>query len=291
MTLGDYVSMLSSQGTRVVHGRNDTFWIEHEFRALARTPEFITLPPCPGDVEAVLKYGWAAVASYNLEPDESHPANAWLYLCTDRTYSLERLSSPMRRNVRRGLSELRIAPLSPDQLLIHGAQAFCDTRNRVGLSDGTQANFHRRFSSLAKCQAHVFLGAWKGDALAAFLSLTEVADWVSIEGCFSRTDLLNSRPNDLLMYTALSRYLLEEGRRLVSYGLSSAQAESNAETLHLFKTKVGFQAKPVHRAFEFHPLLRPFVGRATLGAIGLLLRISPRSRRLKKADGILRHVL
>jgi hypothetical protein len=196
----------------------------------------------------------------------------------------------MRRNVRRGLSELRIASLSPDQLLIHGVQAFCDTRKRVGLSDGTLENFHQRFSLRAKCPAHVFLGAWKGDELAAFLSITEVDDWASIEGCFSRTDLLNSRPNDLLMYTALSQYLIEEGRRLVSYGLSSAQAESNAETLHVFKTKVGFQAKPVHRAFVFHPILSPFVGRTTLGIIGFLLHIWPGSRLLKKAEGVLRHV-
>lgn len=291
MTLGDYALRLNSQGARVVPGRNETIWIEREFRALARIPEFMTVPPCPGDVEAVLKDGRAVVATYNLEPDDSHPVNAWFYVCTDRTYAIERLSPPMRRNVRRGLNELRIAPLSPDQLLTHGMQAFCDTRTRVGLSDGTPENFHQRFSQRVKCPAHVFLGAWKGDALAAFLSITEVDDWADIEGCFSRTDLLNSRPNDSLMYTALSRYLIEEGRRLVSYGLSSAQSESNAQTLHVFKTKVGFQAIPMHRAFVFHPLLRPFVGRVTLGMIGLLLHIRPESRWLKKADGILRRVL
>ncbi len=288
ITLGDFASMLSSQGTRVVPGSKETFWIRSEFTVLARIPDFLMAPPDPGEVEQVLKEGWAAVASYYLEPEENHPPNAWLYLCTDRTYSIERLSPPMRRNVRRGLKELRIAQLSPDQLFIHGMQAFCDTRKRVGLSDGTPENFQRRFSQRAKCPAHVFLGAWKDDTLAAFLSITEVDDWASIEGCFSRTDLLNSRPNDLLMYTTLSRYLIDEGRRVVGYGASSVQSESNAATLHVFKKKVGFQAKPVHRAFVFHPLLRPFVGRATLGMIGLLLHMRPGSPWLKKAEGVLR---
>jgi hypothetical protein len=196
----------------------------------------------------------------------------------------------MRRNVRRGLRELRIEPITSDQLLAHGAQAFCDTRRRVGLSDGTPEDFRRRFTWQAKCPAYVFFGAWKDDQLAAFLSITEVEDWAEI-GCFSADALLSFRPNDALFFYALSYYLTEKEYRLVSYGLSSIQAKSNRDGLHVFKTKVGFEARPVHRAFVLHPLLRPLANRITLWGMNTALRFRSRDRHLKKAGGALAAIL
>ena len=115
-------------------------------------------------------------------------------------------------------------------------------------------------------------------------------DWAEL-GCFSRDALLRHRPNDTLMYTVLSRYLVERRFRLVSYGLSSIQSESNAAGLHRFKTKVGFEARPVHRAFVPHPLLRPLVNRSTLLGVNTALRLRSGHRRLKKASGVLARML
>jgi hypothetical protein len=226
------------------------------------------------------------VASYLVEPGTHYPANAWLYLCRDSDYSLDKLTPAMRRNVRRGVRELNIGPLTPQQVLAHGLAAFCDTRRRAGLTDGTPAEFERRFRLRTQCLAHVFLGAWKENSLAGFLSMTEVDDWVEIEGCFSMDAHLQWRPNDVLMYSVLSKYLINEKRRLVSYGISSIQTSSN-EGLHVFKTKVGFQAQPVHRAFVFHPLLRPFANRFALWALNIALRLKRGNRRLNKAYGTL----
>jgi len=244
------------------------------------------VPPAASEVRQVLWRGRAAIASYLLEPDEIHPANAWLYICTDRSYGLDKLSPTARRNVRRGLKELLIAPLTSEQLLAHGEQAFFDTRRRNGLIDGTPEEFRRWFTSLAKMQEVVYLGAWKDNQLVAFLSTTEVDDWAEI-GCFSMNALLQYRPNDTLLYSALSYYLVERGCRVVSYGLSSMQAESNAAGLHRFKIKIGFEAHPVCRVFAPHPLLRPFVNRLTLCSVDTALRFWPGERHLKKASGVL----
>ena len=50
--------------------------------------------------------------AYSLEPGPEHPANAWCYVCTDKSYGLESLPAAMRRNVRRGTESLRIEPIS-----------------------------------------------------------------------------------------------------------------------------------------------------------------------------------
>jgi len=181
--------------------------------------------------------------------------------------------------------------MTPDDLLTHGVQAFCDSRCRVGLTDGTPENFRSRFTSRAGCQGHVFLGAWKDGQLAAFLSIAEVDDWAEIEGGFSMDALLGLCPNDALYFYALSHYLTERSCRVVSLDLSSIQAESKGTGLHAFKTKVGFEARPVHRAFVMHPFLRPFANSVTLSVINTALRLIPRNRRLKKAEGLLACIL
>lgn len=287
----DYAADLARIGVKILPGGPGTFWSRHESGSMLRRPTFHVGPPAPNEVRKVLWRGRAAVASYLLEPDEHHPANAWLYLCTDRAYALEKLSTEMRRNVRLGLRELMIAPLTADQLLAHGALAFCETRRRVSLSDGTPEQFRHRFTICTQLPEYAYLGAWRDNQLAAFLSIIEVDDWVEFEGCFSMDALRQYRPNDTLIYSALCHYLVERRCRLVTYGLSSIQAESNTAGLHRFKMKVGFEARPVHRAFVAHPLLRPFVNQLTLWSVDSALRFRPGDRRLKKAGGVLASML
>ena len=287
ISLSEYADELSRAGKRVIRYGGETFWAAYEFGALMRIPSFHVGPPASGEVQQVLRNSRLAVATYLLDPDESHQGNCWLYVCQDPSYGLEKLPSAMRRNVRRGLKQLQIRPVTFEQLLSHGAEAFCDTRRRVGLNDGTLKFFRERFLQRARCKGHVFLGAWKDERLAAFLSIAEIEDWVEIEGCFSCNSLLSLRPNDTLFFSALSHYLTERQFRIVSYGVSSIQEESNLETLHVFKTKVGFEARRVHRVFELHPFLRPIQSMVILRLARLLLRLRPGNRLLKKIAGVL----
>ena len=218
-------------------GTSDSFWAKYERGTLIRVPTFHLVQPQAQELSDVLRESRTLMVSYLIEPDASHPANALLYLCADQEYALQKLESAVRRNTRKGIRELRVAPLSTDELLTHGWPAFGDARRRAGLSDGTPEEFARHFNQRTQCEGHAFLGAWRGDQLAAFLSIVEVADWVEIHGCYSQDAFLSSRPNNVLMYTALSHYLTEAKRSLVSYGLSSIQAVSKEAGLHAFKNQ------------------------------------------------------
>ena len=291
LSLAEYAAELRESGSQVFGNTDADFWIRYESCALMRVPCFTTGQPAPQVVDRLLWPARALVAGYLLEPDQAHPANAWLYVCTDRDYSVDKLAPAMRRNVRRGSRELRIEPVTIDRLLDNGFQAFSDTRGRVGLSDGKREVFTRRFLACGSCRGHVFLGAWHDQELAAFLSIQAVEDWAEIWGCFSSNAALGLRPNDTLMAAALTDYLVTKRYKLVSYGLSSIQEVSNAAGLHEFKTKVGFEAKPVHRAFIAHPLLRPLVNGGMHRCVGAMLALSPRNRLLKKCEGVLSTML
>lgn len=285
-----YASARRRAGAFILPGSPGTLWSRYEARTMLRIPTFRTTPPAPDEVRRVLWRGRATAASFTLEPDERRPANAWLYICTDRAYAIEKLAHSARKNVRRGLKELTVAPLGKEQLLAHGARAFCDTRRRVGLDDGTPDEFRRRYAGRAAV-GRAYVGAWKGDELAAFLSVTRVDDWAEIDGWCSMDAWLHLRPNDALMYSALAHYLTEEGCGAVSDGLSSVQAATIEAGLHRFKTGIGFEARPVHRAFVLHHLLRPLANRLTLQGLRAALRLRPGDRRLKKAEGLLAYIL
>lgn len=293
ISLAEYAANLKRSGVQVFPGGPGTFWTRYKFGAVMRQPAFYVGPPASNEVRAVLWRGWAALASYLLEPDARHPANAWLYVCTDQTYSLEKLSpEDMGRNVRRGLKKLRITPLTPDQVLAHGTQAFCETRRRLGLSDGTPEEFRQQFIPLTQLPEYVFLGAWKDDQLAAFQSIIEVDDWAILVGSYSTDALRRYKPNETLQYSALSHYLIERSFRLVCNGsLNTIHEESINPGLHRFKMKVGFEVHPVHRAFMLHPLLHPFTNRVTLWGVNTALRFRPENRRLKKAGAVLASIL
>jgi hypothetical protein len=287
ISMDEYAAGLARNGVRTVAGTAGSCWIRHEVGAMLRVPTFCCSLPSARELRRVFWRGRSALAGYLLEPDAQHPANAWLYICQDRAYGLEALPPPVRRSVRRGLQAFNIASLTLEQLLASGCQAFHDTMQRAGFHSGGMEAFRRNCLWRAKFPGHTFLGAWKDGQLAAFLSMIAVDDWLEVEGSYSMDAFLHLRPNDALLFSALSSSLTSGRCRLVSYGLSSIQPGSDGAGLHFFKTKLGFEARPVHRAFAFHPLLRPFANRLMQWALKTALRVKPGNRRLQKAAGVM----
>ena len=287
----DYAAELARNGIQILPGAHGTFWVRYEGGAMVRRPTFQSAPPIRSEIQRVLWKGRAAVASFLLEPDEHHPANTWLYICRDSSYSIEKLSKPARRDIRRAQRNLQFGPVDWPTLLAKGLPAYRDTRTRVGLSDGTWDDFKSRFEMFSRNPSHYVFGAWNQNLLVAFMTLVVVDDWVEIEGVFSMNAHLGLCPNDGLVHHVLEHFLIRRGFQLVSYGLSSIQENGNGAGLHAYKQKVGFEARPVHRAFAFHPLLRPFANPLTLWSIKMALLLRPGARRLRKAMGVLSHLV
>ncbi len=285
--LEQYAAANAQAGRRIVKGQGDTFWATYESCAMMRIPTFATTPPHPLELRKVFHESWSAMASYLIDPDDTHPANAWLYLCQDKSYSLDKLGTAARRDARRAGRHLRIGFANWPAIMAAGFRAFSETRGRVGLSDGTIEQFHKRFQKFAENPFHQAVGAWKDDCLVAFMSLAIVDDWVEIEGSFSANEGRSLCPNDGLAHFVLGEFLGHPRYRTVSYGLSSIQDSSEEDGLHNYKRKVGFEARPVHRAFILHPWLRPLANTVARTGAHLVSKAWPQNRFLKKAKGVL----
>ena len=293
-TIREHADDLAAVGLRVCPGRDETYWVAYPDHIVRRLPPHHVGIPSESEVNSALRATGGLVATFLTTPDVPESANAWLYICSDRDYASRPLPPAMQRNLGRSRRELTLRALSLTELLAHGARAFCDTRTRNGLDDGTSPGFHSYFELHPRLRGRAYLGAWKDSQLAAFATVMHVDDWVELPGLFSMDSMLQYRPNDLLMHALLAYYLSQRSCRTVSYGLSSIQAETNAAGLHRFKRKVGFDAIAVRRTFALHPMLRPFANRVTLGALHFTLnralRLRPHNRRLKMLEGMLAYM-
>ena len=290
-TIFSYGSSLAQNNRHIISGSSGTLWTEYESFAMMRIPDFCLNPPPLSEVKSVLWKGRIAVATYLRQPDLSYPANAWLYVCRDKSYTLENLNVAGRRDARRANRSLEFGFIEWSTVLSHGVTAYSDSRQRVGLSDGTEEHFQRRIHRFSSNASHTAVGAWKDGLLVAFMALIVVDDWVAIEGSFSSNDHRTLCPNDGLANFVLRHFLVERGFETVTYGLSSVQELDQSGGLHTYKKKVGFEAIPVHRAFALHPLLKPFANQVTLASLRLLKQLVPRNRIVKKASGMLASLL
>jgi hypothetical protein len=286
-TISAYVSSLAQQGKEVIPGMPGTFWAQYESLAMMRIPDFVLSPPSPGEVERLLWRGRIAVATYLRHPDGSHPANAWLYVCRNKSYRIEDLCVAGRRDARRASRSLRIDFIDWPTVLEHGFPAYSQSRQRVGLSDDTLGHFQSRLTRFSGNSCHRAIGAWTENKLIAFMALIVVDDWVAIEGSFSTNDDRTLCPNDGLASFLLRYFLVERDFTTVTYGLSSIQELNQSGGLHTYKKKVGFEAHPVHRAFVLHPLVRPFANQLALKGANIIKHVFPRNRLVKKASGML----
>ena len=286
LSIAEYAHELERGGQRVFVDASGSYWRRAEAGALVRMPPFETSAPNPMEIQEVLLRGHAPLVSYIVKADEGHPPNAYLYLCRDRSYALDRLPETVRRHIRRATKALRFSWIDRGNLLHHGLPAFQDAGVRNGLSDCTDEAFKAKFGRWFDNPANGVLAAWKDDTLVAFFITTAVEDWIEIGG-YSSDMGLEFRPNNGLVHYLLTHCLTEWGFHAVSYGLSSVQEESKAAGLHQFKTKVGFEAIPVHRTFIPHPLLRPFANRFSLALGHGALKLLPGNRTLRKGCGVL----
>lgn len=233
----------------------------------------------------------APLLTYLLEPTPARPADALVYVCTNPHYSLKALEHRAQGNVKRGLREFEIRPVTLDEVINLGERAFIDTGRRHGWANVSSADFHSYLGTPVTLCGNRYFGAWRENELAAFAGLIEVDDWVEVRVRFSTDASLGFRPNDALLFHILSHYLAERRFRIVSAGTSSIDPAANTPGLHRFKVKMGFQAVPIRRVFCFHPLLRMFVCRPSLALLSAAAKRIGRNPRLMLAEHALKHSL
>lgn len=218
------------------------------------------------------------VLQYHEPPVTPHEANAVLYLCSDKGYSLESLSSNNRSKVRRACKRLEVRLTTAEEIIAKGYPPYLDTRQRHGSTFMTPEQFRVNWEGQLQVAGREIWAAWAGDEIAAFGAVHRCGAWASISATVSSRAHMKDYPNHALFFTILEHLMAEPEVESVSYGLSSLRAETSIDSLHHFKVSVGLEAVPVVRKVVVHPLLRPAVNRGTLAAARRVEQRMPSAR-------------
>lgn len=226
------------------------------------------------------------VIAYAVEPNGDEP-NALYYVCRDRAYDVERLPRKSRRDVRRGLRAVEVRRIGFDEVAKDGYRAFAETRarNHAGAPDAAAFAADCRLRAAFASQAA--WGAFADGALVAWTFTHRVGTHVDLGSVSLDWDQRALCATYALVYAVTRHALVEDGAACVAYGLSSLQEESRIESLHQFKLWLGFDAVPVRRCFELHPLLAPLSPSWALRLAEGLLAHAPPHRRVRKLRGVL----
>lgn len=232
-----------------------------------------------------------AVLQYHEPAERPDDANAVLYLCADKGYSLDSLSSNNRSKVRRARKRLEVRLTSAEEIIAKGYPPYLDTRQRHDSSPMSPGEFRANWERQLHVDGREIWAAWAGDEIAAFGAVHRCGRWASISATVSSRAHMKDYPNHALFFTVLEHLMAEPEVESVSYGLSSLRAETAIDSLHHFKVSVGLQAVPVVRKVVVHPMLRPAVNRGTLVAARAAERVVPSARLPRAARAALEFLL
>lgn len=234
----------------------------------------------------------AWVIGFCRSPRPGEAANAYLYLCRTQDYDLDAVSANTRSKIRRGLKRHEIRRIDENLVANEGYECFSDSRSRNRLTPPSRPAFHRFWSHLTPSPFRQIWGAFAQDELVAFFSIQCCKGWADNCLLAVRTSHLKDYAANAICFHVMHELLSGPNRvEGFSFGLSSLQPDSHINTLHRYKLSLGFEAVPVVRAFNLHPLLRPLVNQQTKRAVRIAGRLLPHNSVLRKAQGFIDFLL
>ncbi len=210
-------------------------------------------------------------------------------VCDDPGFGLDNLSSNVRSKVRRGLKRCEVRQVSFAELSNLGEAADSDTMARQGRAPKLAgAAWQEYWKAAADTEGMEGWAAFVGGELASFLVTVSFSDGpVEFMLARSRTEHLNSYPNNALIYTCTEEMLCRRGAAKITFGLESLEPVG---PLDQFKFSMGFRAEPLRQRVVFHPWLRRFL--ASPAVRGMAYRWGtgrgPEGGFWRKATGLLR---
>lgn len=273
-----WVRDLRAQGMSATWSDHDACWVRFKKVAHLRYPTNDLRVITDAERRELLWNRRMAVLQYHEPAARPEDANAVLYLCEDKDYALDSLSSNNRSKVRRARKRLDVRLTTAEEIIAEGYPSYLDTRQRHGSSHMSPAEFRANWERQLHVDGREIWAAWAGDEIAAFGAVHRCGRWASISATVSSRAHMKDYPNHALFFTVLEHLMAQPEVESVSYGLSSMRAETAIDSLHHFKESVGLRAVPVVRKVVVHPLLRPAVNRGTLLAARGAERAAPSAR-------------
>jgi hypothetical protein len=285
MTPDVFAEWLRRQGLRVVRTAS-SFWHTKEARILQAFPYHWILEPSEAELRELLRGERALGLRYSTPVGARLGLPSYHVVRRERPYELQELDKKARYDIRKGLAHAAVEPISFSRLASEGWRLHEDTLARQGrIGAETRESWERLCLSAEGLPGFEAWGAThEGQLAAALLAFT-------CEGC---TSFLNQQSanqhlkhgvNHALAYVFTRTALARPDVSYVFYSLHSLDAAAGVDQ---FKFRLGYTAQPVRQRVMFHPWAAPLFNRVTYSAMRQLIRWSPGTPALAKAEGMVR---
>jgi hypothetical protein len=284
MTADGLLGFFADAGFRA-HRSPHARWYGAGPRLLLSLPSHEAVDVPGAEAEEVLRLTRSAGLRYVTAPGTAGRPS-YQMIAEGRDYSLARLSPSNRSKVRRGLRRFAIRPMTGAELAESGRYAFLETLTRQGrLGRGSVRRWHRLLAAADRQPGVEIWGAWRDDALAAYLITFLVDDVCELYQGRSRDEFLRDYPNNALVFMVVEEMLVRRRLRQVTYGIESLERVDGVDA---FKLGLGFDRRPIAQRIVFHPLLRRALGSPLLRhAIAVLATRRTTTTFWRKAHGLL----
>ncbi len=283
-----FAEWLRCQGHRVLR-THSSFWFDAGFGAYQAFPYHWLVQPSEQELGKILVKSRALALRYSAPLESPLGCISYHAVYQAAKYSLEILDRRSRQNVRTGLNNCRVEPISLRRLAEEGWALEKDTVDRQSRKlDLDESRWHRRCNLAARLPGFEAWGAIAEERLVASLLTFQMGDCCEFLSQQCHHEYLGKRVNNALTFVVTQTMVNRPGISLLFYAFQSLDASPSVDE---FKFRMGYVARPVRQRVVLHPWLAPMVQPALVGVLKKLsIRMSVHSF-LPKLVGMLRFYL
>ena len=266
-----------------------SYWYEASPRVYQAFPYHWLIQPTEDELLSFLRQKRAIALRYSTPADNPFGCISYHAIYDEPSYTLVGLDRRSRQNVRKGLKNCRVEPISFRRLAEEGWLLEIDTASRQGRQVMiSEENWSRRYMIAAELPGFEAWGALVDGRLVGSLLTFQMEDCCEMISQQCHRDYLNARINNALTFMVTQTMINRTEIRYVFYTLQSLDAPASVDR---FKFRMGYTARPVRQRVVFHPLMAPAFNTSTYTVVRRMLRCQPNSSFLAKLEGMLRFYL
>lgn len=289
MNVDVFAEWLRRQGHTVLRTKS-SYWYDQGPRVYQAFPYHWVIRPRETEIKKIFIDHQVIGLRYSTNLWNSNGTISYHVVYKEPDYNLQNLPKKARNDVKRGLFNATVEPISFGRQAIEGWELRLDTltrQNRVAAENPEKWN--RLCSGSEDLEGFESWGLiHEGRLLASLIAYISNDGTASILYQQSRTDCLKNGINNALTYGFTHEVLKRPDVKSIFYGLHSLDAP---ESVDEFKFRMGYTAKAVRQRVVFHPLARPIFNTTTHSILAILQKHIPGNATLAKAEGLIRFYL
>ena len=280
-----FAEWLLRQGQRVARTAS-TYWHTDGLGVYQAFPYHWLIEPSEAELSEMFSRYHAVALRYCLPPESSRGSPSYATVCNPSDYEIERLGYRTRKNVRRGLRNCQVEPISFQRLVDEAWELRLDALERQGRRIKiSYSSWRKRYTTAADLEGFQAWAALVKGRIAAYAVTCRWEDCIYFVDQQSHRRHLDLNINNALTYTVSKDAAAQPGVKLLFYGLESLDAPASVAE---FKFHMGYAAKPIRQRVVFHPCVAALANRLSYTVVKALSKWMPADRRLSKAQGMLR---